>query len=166
MTAFVAVTPVDDDIVDAGACFPELHALALLSESNNIDAEIAALSERIKDITTRKTIELMYKKLSIITKLIDINATTHEQLASQTINVSEGGCCLSSDQSFSVGQRLATALIFTPSYYAHFCFSAVTEIEKRGNINTYHLIFEPLTELQKQELLKHMFKAQTSKPTS
>lgn len=166
MTAFVAIAPVGANVADPGSCFPELHSLALLSESGNIDAEIAALTERVKDVTIKKTLELMHQKLSIVTKLIDIHATTQNQLDSQTINVSEGGCCLSSEQKFNDDDRLAVALIFTPSYFAHFAFATVAAIESDGNKNTYHLIFEALTELQKQQLLKHMFKAQTSNPTS
>ncbi|TCS42576.1 PilZ domain-containing protein [Reinekea marinisedimentorum] len=165
MTAFVATAAVTDDAADAGSCFPELHSMALLSESGNIDSEIVALTERVKDVAIKKTLELMHKKLSIVTKLIDIHATTQNQLDSQTINISEGGCCITSEQQFSANQRLALALIFTPSYFAHFSFASIAAVENDGNKNTYHLVFEPLTEIQKQQLLKHMFKAQTSIPT-
>lgn len=162
MSAFVQIEAVNKEAVDAGSCFPELHALALLSESTNIDAEITALTERIKDIAVKKTVELIHQKLSIVTKLIDIHATSSDQLSAQTINISEGGCCVNANDKYEPGQRVALALIFTPSYFAHFCFATIAEAEDTTSPESYHLIFEQLTELQKQQLLKHMFKAQTS----
>lgn len=162
MTAFVSIEPVDSDCIDASTCFPELHSMALLSESTNIDSEIALLTERVKDIAVKKSLELLQNKINLMTKMIDIQATQSSQLDSQTVNVSEGGCSLVTEKAIENGQRVAVALVFTPSYYAHFAFATVADQHEESGKTWLHLTFESLSETQKQHLLKHMFKAQTS----
>lgn len=166
MTAMVSVLHANDQWVDASDYFPELHSMALLGESGNIDNEINALSERIKDITVKKTIDLLRQKISIVSKLVNINIAQNSQLVSQAVDISEKGCSVHLDQHYTVGQRLAVALIFTPSYFSLFSFATISECSMVGQQYKYLLTFEKLTEPQKQELIKQMFKAQTSNSQS
>ena len=163
MTAIVDLKPADAESSDAANCFPELHALALMSETSNIDDELTALTDRIKDITLKKSVSLLHKKLNIITSLIDIKTAQQKNSPPQSINMSEANCRLIKPKGFNIGQRVAIAIIFTPSYFTHFSFAKVSQAKAVDESRLEYLFeFENLTEAQKQQLIKHMFRAQTS----
>jgi len=163
MAAMVSIHSVNDDLIDPSDCFPELHAMALLSASNNIEQEIVSLTDRIKDLATKKTIQLLHQKMSLMAKLIDVKAAQDNELTSQNIDISEGGCSVFLNEELQPGQKLAIALIFTPAYFALFSFANIAEACAEDKGFRYHLAFENLPEVQRQQLLKHMFKAQTDK---
>ncbi len=161
MAAMISLKPAMADVIEASDCFPELHALALLSENDLVETEINLLSDRIKDLAVKKTIDLLRQQMSLIAKLIDVQTVQKNDLKNQTIDISEGGCSLTTTDSFDINDRVALALIFTPSYFTLFTIAYVTDITKQDDLQILHLGFEGLSELKTQKLVKYMFKAQT-----
>lgn len=161
MTAFVSMTKNLDQAADASDCFPELHAMSLLSQNDTIEQELNTLSDRIKDLAVRKSLVLLREKLTLIAKLIDVKTAQENELKATSIDISEGGCSLMCKDQYVVGDQIALALIFTPSYFALFVFGTLADISSVDGEQRYHITFDPLTETQRQKLLKNMFKAQT-----
>jgi hypothetical protein len=163
MSAMVSVVSLDDTrIVDASDCFPQLHAIALQSQSDAIEQEISLISERIKDIAVRKTLDLMQQKIALMAKLIDVQTAQANNLRTQLMDISIGGCSVTLPNTLQVNDRLALALIFTPSYFSLFTLATVLGLSDDNGIQKHHLYFENLSEAQHQILLKLMFKAQTN----
>lgn len=161
MTAFVSTTKEISLAADASDCFPDLHAMSLLSQNDTIEQELNSLSDRVKDLAVRKSLLLLREKLTLIAKLIDVKTAQEKQLKATTIDISEGGCSMLCKDQYVVGERIALALIFTPSYFALFVFGTIADITEVEGEQRYHFTFDPLTETQRQNLLKNMFKAQT-----
>jgi hypothetical protein len=159
MKASVTLTDRVDDMVDPGEYFRELHAVSMMSEFQALEQELIPLTDRIRDLAALKSIELIRKQLSVLAKM-QINRNMQKQaLHTQTVNVSEGGCAFESDEMRKVGDQVAVALVFQPSYFALFTFATVIDIESTEQ--KIHLRFDDITERQTQELMKHMFHAQT-----
>jgi len=163
MNAMVSVVSLDDTrVVDASDCFPQLHAIALQSQSDVIEHEISLISERIKDIAVRKTLDLLQQKIALMAKLIDVQTAQANNLRTQLIDISIGGCSVTLPSTFEVNDRLALALIFTPSYFSLFTLATVCAMRDDEGVHRHHLCFESLLDVQHQTLLKLMFKAQTN----
>ena len=163
MNAMVSAVKVDGSrIVDASDCFPELHVMALQSQSTVIEQEMNLISDRIKDIAVRKILDLLQQKISLMAKLIDIQTAQANNLKTQLIDISTGGCSIVLPDTLEVGDRMALALIFTPSYFSLFTLATLTEQSDRDGLRKYHFRFENLLESKQQTLLKLMFKAQTN----
>ncbi len=141
--------------------FRDLEALALTSEFDAVKQEIGQVSERIKDLSTKKSIELLSSQLDILSKLKTNQILAEQSLISQKISISEGGCSATLSDSVNIGDELALAIVFTPSYFSLFVFAEVITITPVQNRFKVHFKFVELTERQKQTLLKHMFQAQT-----
>ncbi|WP_320827051.1 PilZ domain-containing protein [Reinekea sp.] len=163
MNAMVSIVSLDDTrVIDASDCFPQLHAIALQSQSDVIEQEIGLISERIKDIAVRKTLDLLQQKIALMAKLIDVQTAQANSLKTQLIDISIGGCSVTLPDLLQINDRLALALIFTPSYFSLFTLATVSAHSEQGGLQKYHLNFGDLLEAQHQTLLKLMFKAQTN----
>lgn len=159
MKASITTAPKTEELVEPGEYFRELHAVSMMSEFQALEQELIPLSDRIRDLAALKSIELIRKQLSVLAKM-QINRNMQKQsLHTQTVNVSEGGCSFDTGESFAIGEQLAVALVFQPSYFALFTFATV--IDKQDDTGRIHLRFDDVSERQTQELMKHMFHAQT-----
>jgi len=161
MNALISSTKLSAHYLEASEYFPELHSMALLNEANSIEQEMSLVSERIKDLAIKRTIELLRSKVSLLEKLMDIQTVREHKLKLQLIDISEGGCSTQLNKEFRKGERIAIALIFPPTYFSLFAFAEVIDIPNTEDSSHYHLAFTNLTEIQKQMLMKHMFQAQT-----
>lgn len=162
MIAVAEAKLANEDTINAHECFPDLHVMSLLAESHHIDTELNDVSGRIKDIATQKSISLIQKKLSLLLRLSEVEAFSRAQLASQSIDLSEGGCSITSQEKFALGTRLALAIIRPEDYFSLFAMANVADITSDANGHRLHLRFEPLSEPQNQKLMQQMFRVQTS----
>jgi hypothetical protein len=158
--AYVSATVYDAKRPAIADYFPQLHQVAVLKEFENIEAQFGEFLERIKDPATRKLMDLFNSKLELITRYLHIQTTQAEQLKAQTIDISEGGCACWLEGEHPVGEDLALAIIFSPSYLSMFCHVKVAEARSEGTGTQVHLIFHSLNEAQRQSLTRHLFKVQ------
>lgn len=159
-TAYVTATAFDPDRPAIADYFPELHQVAVLKEFENVDAQFGEFLERVKDPATRKLMDLFNTKLTLMTRYLHIQTTQAEHLQAQPIDISEGGCRCWLQGSHLVGEDLALALIFSPSYLSLFCHAQVAEAVTEGSGTRVHLEFQTLNETQRQSLTRHLFKVQ------
>lgn len=162
MTAVAEAKKADDNIVSAQECFPDLLVMSLLAESHHIDSELTEVSNRIKDIAAQKSINLLQKKISLLLRLSEVEAFSKAQLTSQSIDLSEGGCSLSTSDNYKVGDRLALAIVRPEDYFSLFAMASVADVSKAPEGYRLHLRFESLSDTQNQKLMQQMFKVQTS----
>lgn len=162
-TAYVTATSFDPQRPAIADYFPQLHQVAVLKEFENVDAQFSEFLERVKDPATRKLMDLFNTKLALMTRYLHIQTTQAEQLEAQPIDISEGGCQCWLEGNHPVGEDLALALIFSPSYLSLFCHARVAEAVSEGGGSRVHLEFESLNEAQRQALTRHMFKVQASR---
>lgn len=148
-------------MANLSSLFPELHATALYSEMQALDSEIHTLMDRVKDLTVQKVLNLLHQRITQVNKVIDIQSIQNNNLASQTIDISEGGFSAMLQESLTVGDTVAVALVFVPNYQAIYCHAKVIDVSKIKS----HLSFTGMAESQRQQLIRHMFKEQTSKNT-
>lgn len=161
--ASVELANFDENIPLANDYFRQLESLSLMSEYAAMDQELNGIVERIKDLAAYKSIELIRKQVSILSKMHTAQELASRNLISQTINISEGGCAVNSENDYRLNDKVAIAIVFHPTYFALFTIGTVIDVEKSSNDATkYHLQFDDLTEKQTQQLLKHMFQAQTA----
>ncbi|MHA7878300.1 MAG: PilZ domain-containing protein [Saccharospirillum sp.] len=140
--------------------FPQLHQIAVLREFERVNQEVQELQERIKDAAVRKMMTLFNEKLDLMTRYLHITDIKDQHLDAQMIDIGEGGCACQLAQDFSVGDELALAVIFTPSYVSLFCRAKVVEVSVDAHGRHHHLAFLSLPESQRQALTRHMFKVQ------
>lgn len=162
MNAIVQLKPITADVVNGAECFPELNTYSMISEAVKLDAEIALLSDRIKDLAVQKTLKLLQKKIDLALKAQEIEKIQQFELKTQTINIGEGGCSLVSDLSVAVGDRVALALIQSSHYFTFFPTARIVELTQLENLTQIHLTFESLTEAENTTLMQHLFKIQTA----
>jgi len=161
MTAYTSHKPKHIEFPLSADYFRELESIALNSELNNLKLELNIITERIKDLATRKAIEILNSQLDIVSKLHINQAITQQELTSQSISISEGGCSMSIDVDIKEGDEVALALIFTPSYFSLFVFAQAITITDSEQPKKVHFKFLDLSERQKQLLIKTMFQVQT-----
>lgn len=140
--------------------FPELHQVAVLKEFENVDVQFGEFLERIKDPATRKLMDLFNSKLTLMTRYLHIQTTQAEHLQAQPIDISEGGCQCWLEGNHKVGEDIALALIFSPSYLSLFCHARVAEAREEGSGTRVNVEFQSLNETQRQSLTRHLFKVQ------
>lgn len=155
-SAYLATAPFEADKPAIADYFPHLHQIAVLKEFDNVDAQLLEFLERIKDAATRKLLGLFNEKLDLMSRYLHIHDIHEQQLESQTITISESGCQARLDGQVEVGQELALAIIFTPSYLSLFCRARVSAVDG----DRVALSFVELPENQRQALTRHMFKVQ------
>ena len=162
MNAIAQLKPVTADVINGAECFPELNTYSMMSEAVKLDAEIALLNDRIKDLAVQKTLKLLQKKIDLTLKAQEIEKIQQFELKTQTINIGEGGCSLVSDINVKVGDRVALALIQSSHYFTFFPIARIVELTKLENLTQVHLTFESLTEAENTYLMQHLFKIQTA----
>lgn len=159
MQAYVKVMPSDNARINPEDYFSELKSMALVSELKALDNDYFFVSERIKDLAAKKSVDLLQQKVNILSQLMVHQTLEEQSLSAQTINISEGGCLFHSDTRYATGQKLAIAIAFQANFFTLFSFADV--VESPPESNDLHLQFSGLTERQQQQLIKHMFQAQT-----
>lgn len=159
-TAYLSAVPFDPDKPSVPDYFPDLHQIAVMKEFEQVDAQFLEFLDRVKDASVRKLLKLFNEKLDLMSRTLHIRDIQDRNLDAQTIDISEGGCSARLPGDFRVDQRLALAIIFTPSYLSLFCQARVADVAKEGESTRLHLEFVGLTEPQRQSLTRHMFKVQ------
>lgn len=140
--------------------FPELHQIAVMREFERVNQEYHDFLDRVKDAAVVKLMGLFNEKLDLMTRYLHITDIKELRLEAQRIDIGEGGCSGVLPQSFSIGDELALAIIFTPSYISLFCRARVVEVSEDAEGQRLHLEFQHLAESQRQALTRHMFKVQ------
>ena len=159
MLAYVKATVKDERIKDPQDYFRDLQSIALVSELKALDQEYFLISERIKDLAGKKSVDLLHQQLTILSKLAISQTLSDQSLIAKPVNVSEGGCFVELDSAFKKDSIVALALVFQPSYFSLITFAKV--INTDDNSNNTHLQFIEMSDRQQQLLVKHMFQAQT-----
>lgn len=159
-TAYLHAVPYDPDKPSIPDYFPDLHQIAVMKEFEQVDAQFLEFLDRIKDASVRKLMKLFNDKLELMSRTLHIRDVQSRELTAQTIDISEGGCSAQLPGTFKIDQRLALAIIFTPSYLSLFCQARIAELEDTGGDTRLHLEFVGLSESQRQSLTRHMFKVQ------
>ncbi|WP_157954466.1 PilZ domain-containing protein [Saccharospirillum mangrovi] len=159
-TAYMAAAPYLADRPAIADYFPHLHQIAVLKEFETVDAQLLEFLDRVKDAATRKMLSLFNEKLDLMSRYLHIHDIHEQQLDAQPINIGENGVKGRLSQSFALGQELAIAIIFTPSYVSLFCRAKVVESLQDGDGYSVDLEFVDLPETQRQALTRHMFKVQ------
>ncbi|HET8902710.1 MAG TPA: PilZ domain-containing protein [Saccharospirillum sp.] len=159
-TAYVTAAGYDPARPAIADYFPELHQVAVLKEFENVDAQFGEFLERIKDPATHKLMDLFNTKLRLMTRYLHIQTTQAEHLQAQPIDISEGGCQCWLEGKHEVGEDLALALIFSPSYLSLFCHARIAEARAEGSGTRVNVEFQSLNETQRQSLTRHLFKVQ------
>ncbi|EAR09772.1 PilZ domain-containing protein [Reinekea blandensis] len=160
--ASVSLQKREPERVDPADYFQQLHTLSLYAQFQQLDQELNQVAERIKDLATFKSIDILRRQISALSKISAVQSLTSGDMTSQTVNISEGGCSFDVTSPMSIGDEFATAIIFQPTYFALFMFSEVVEVTPtESNLSRVHLRFKELTDRQTQQIVKHMFQAQT-----
>jgi hypothetical protein len=159
MLAYVKATEIDGHIKDPQDYFRDLQSIALVSEMKALDQEYFLISERIKDLAGKKSIELLHQQINILSKLAISQTLSEQSLVAKPINISEGGCQVTLEKTFKTDETIALALVFQPSYFSLITFAKVVSVD--DNSHSTHLQFIDMSERQQQLLVKHMFQAQT-----
>lgn len=165
--ASIALEKRTDDRVDPSDYFQQMHTLSLYAQFQQLDQELNQVAERIKDLATFKSIDILRRQMAALSKISTVQSLSDGELSSQTVNVSEGGCAFEYQQPLAVGDEFAVAIVFQPTYFALFMFAEVVEVNStdRGKA-LVHLRFKELTDRQTQQIVKHMFQAQTEQKHS
>lgn len=162
ITAMASTSSDIENKISAAECFPHLNAMSVLSKSDYLNTELALINERIKDLAARKAVDLLHQQVKLLTKLMDVKSLQESELETITVNISDGGCSFLSETNGEPETRLALALVLMPSYFALFTFARLIEVTPENEKYRWHLRFENLGETDRQNLLKHMFQAQTT----
>lgn len=159
-TAYIAAAPYQPETPAITDYFPRLHQLAVLKEFESVDAQLLEFLDRVKDAATRKMLSLFNEKLDLMSRYLHIHDIHEQQLDAQSINIGETGLRARLDLAAEVGEELAIAIIFTPSYVSLFCRARVISTGVNGEDNAVEVEFVDLPESQRQALTRHMFKVQ------
>lgn len=160
--ASVALQKRTDELVDPADYFQQLHTLSLYAQFQQLDQELNQVAERIKDLATFKSIDILRRQIGALSKISTVQSLADGELSSQTVNISEGGCSFETDQAMAIGDEFATAIVFQPSYFALFLFASVVELNTNDQgRQQVHLRFKDHSDRQTQQIVKHMFQAQT-----
>lgn len=159
-TAYLSAVPYDPGKPAIEDYFPELHQIAVMREFERVNQEYHDHLDRVKDAAVRKLMGLFNEKLDLMTRYLHITDVKDLRLDAQRIDIGEGGCSGHFAQPFSLGDDLALAIIFTPSYVSLFCRAKVVQVTEDSNGARLHLEFQQLAESQRQALTRHMFKVQ------
>lgn len=160
--AAVALEPRDGTRTDPADYFQQLHTLSLYSHFQQLDQELNQVVDRIKDLATAKSIDILRRQVAALSKINTIKSMSDGDLTTRAVNISEGGCAFEMTTPVSIGDEFASAIIFHPSYFALFVFARVIDISQTDNGHQQiHLQFQEMTDKQNQQIMKHMFQAQT-----
>lgn len=159
-TAYLSAVPFDSNKPAIEDYFPELHQIAVMREFERVNQEYYDFLDRVKDAAVRKLMGLFNEKLELMTRYLHISDIKDLRLDAQRIDIGEGGCSGVFAHAFAVGDELALAVIFTPSYVSLFCRARVVQVTEDADGKRLHLEFRHLAEAQRQALTRHMFKVQ------
>lgn len=147
---------------DANAHFAFNHTLQTLFELKKLDTEGNQLQQQIKEAD-----RALGEYLHIVNRKVDVlahhclNTGTESELATQTIELSEGGLLLHSDTPFKQGQWLALMLRFSSPLMVTALHAQVIRCEPdRGNGYQIAAEFHYTNATERQQLSQHIMRSQ------
>lgn len=142
--------------------FPKLRSLLMQYEILKIEKEAKELYFKIEDEVLKEILQLQNKKLDLMSQHLAAYDLEEIEVKPQLITIGEGGASFISDENYKVGNDIALALVFTPSYLPIFAKAKVVGIDnEKSGINTIHCEFYPFSNKMRQALMQHLLKQQT-----
>lgn len=159
--AFVRAAPLESDQTSIPEYFPEIRSLTLKGELEKLEQQSTELYRKLDDDIALNLIGLLNQKLDLITQYLSIQDMSLANLAPQQVVISEGGIGFIADESFKIGQSIAVAIIFTPSYLSIFSSAEVVEcLTLPDSTHQVHCEFTHLPEAMRQKLAGYLLKQQ------
>jgi hypothetical protein len=159
--AFIEAAPLRAEQTSIPEYFPDFRSLSIKGELEKLEQQSYELYRKLDDDVALRLIGLLNQKLDIITQYLSMQDISETNLEPQQITISEGGVSFVSDSVYEVGQSVAIAIIFTPSYLPVFSSAQVVNCEKLSSDQyQLHCEFIQLAEPMRQKLAGHLLKQQ------
>jgi hypothetical protein len=149
-------------IDDANAHFAFNHILQTLFELKKLDTEGNQLQQQIKeaDRALGEYLHIVNRKVDALAQYC-LNTGTESELATQTIELSEGGLLLHNDAPLPQGQWLALMLRFNSPLMVIALHAQVVRCEPdRGNGYQIAAEFHYANATERQQISQHIMRAQ------
>lgn len=146
---------------------PETHfddspALEILNQLRKIDKDNQQVLSLLKDKNRLLTdyLQSLNTKIDLVTRFCLFSQQNENEKATTRINLSEGGIAYSSHRAVYKGNFLVLRLIFLPSYVHVVTFAKVVRCSSKDNEHQVAARFHRLPDKDRQEISRHILKAQ------
>lgn len=141
--------------------FPQLRHITLENSLESVDHELKQLNDELDDKPLSRYVRLLNRKIDLFRQNILVQRLDRLDERPQTITVSEGGASFWSEHAYTVGETVAMALVFTPSYMAIYPKAEVVNCSSVAGGYNLHATFVDMPETMRQQLARHLLAQQT-----
>lgn len=142
--------------------FDDSPALTLLSQLRKIDKDNQQILGILKDKNRLITdyLQSLNNKLDLVTRFCLFTQQADKDQPTTRINLSEGGIAYTSNRAVYKGNFLVLRLIFLPSYIHVVTFAKVVRCSSKDGEHQVAARFHRLQDKDRQEISRHILKAQ------
>ncbi|TGG95577.1 PilZ domain-containing protein [Natronospirillum operosum] len=145
--------------------FPQLRHVTAENALAAVDQELKELSEHLDEKALSRYVRALNRKIDLFRQNLLIQQLDRLDEDPQTITVSEGGLSFWSHQAYKIGDRVAMALVFSPSYLAIYPRAEIVNCEPDTGGYNLHAAFVDMPEPMRQQLARHLLSQQTAHRT-
>jgi len=145
---------------------PQFH---LLNELHSIEHDNTGVLRAIaeKDRDTAVYLKALNQKIDVVAHAILRNSNDLRQLSPQPVTLSEGGISFVHSQPITPDNYLALKLVLLPSYIGLLLYARVVNCSDQATGNyLINLVFERLTESNRQLIARHVLQFQAKQRRS
>ncbi|MEX0584569.1 MAG: PilZ domain-containing protein [Natronospirillum sp.] len=140
--------------------FPQLRQFTAEHMLETVNQELKELEDKLDDKPEIRYVKLLNRKIDLFRQNLLIQHLERLDEHPQTVTISEGGVSFRSHQAYRVGDRIAMALVFSPSYIAIYPKAEVVNCDQGPGEYQLHATFVDMTETMRQHLARHLLAQQ------
>lgn len=135
----------------------------LISEFQLLDVESKHLLRAItdKDKNLGQLLKVLNKKVDSLARVVALSHQAIPKESVQSINLSEGGIAIHSDDHYETGQALAIKLVLLPSYSGLLLEGKVLSCNKANKPYELHIEFCGISDAHQQLIARHIMRLQS-----
>ncbi len=143
--------------------FPQLRHITAEHELHHIDDALRQLQSKLEDKPVSRYVQLLNQKIDVFHRNLLIQQLDRLPESPQTVTLSEGGISFRRSEPVDIGQLLAIAIVFSPSYDALYLKGEVVDLDTDGSSEgtMVHTAFRDMPETERQHLARHVLAQQT-----
>ena len=158
---WVLSAPLDANQPNVAEYFPELRHLTAEKQLAQIDQELKKLSEELDDRPVSRYVRLLNSKIDVFHQNLLIQQVDRLDQRPQSVTISEGGLSFWSERAYTIGERVALALVFTPSYLTVYPKAEIIGCQPEAGGYALNATFIDMPEPMRQQLARHLLAQQT-----
>ncbi len=159
--AWVLTAALSEQRPNAVEYFPQIRHVTAENALAAIDEELKELNKQLDEKALSRYVRTLNRKIDLFRQNLLIQQLSQLDEDAQTVTVSEGGVSFWSHQAYKVGDRVAMALIFSPSYLTIYPQGEVVDCDADTGGYRLHCAFIEMPEPMRQQLTRHLFAQQT-----